>query len=129
MLKKDFSDINTSTIHDIRQHYKNRNVEIRKLENNFNKTYRQMQNNKVVQENDKVVGVVKNITTFGAFIDIGMKSDGMLVIQKNYLQINFRNYKYFIFLNIIFILKHISNVMKNKSVKVKNIFDHLSIGE
>lgn len=34
----------------------------------------------MLQESDKVVGVVKNITTFGAFIDIGMKSDGMLVL-------------------------------------------------
>lgn len=38
-----------------------------------------MQNKKAVIEGEKVVGVVKNITTFGAFIDIGMKSDGMLV--------------------------------------------------
>ena len=52
--------------------------------------------------NDTVIGVVKNITTFGAFIDIGLKSDGML---------------------------HISNVSANKHERVKNIFDHVSIGE
>ncbi len=35
-----------------------------------------------LKEGDKVSGVVRNITEFGAFVDIGLKNDGMIHISK-----------------------------------------------
>ena len=36
----------------------------------------------MLQEGDSVSGIVRNITDFGAFVDIGLKNDGMIHISK-----------------------------------------------
>ena len=36
----------------------------------------------MLKEGDVVSGIVRNITDFGAFVDIGLKNDGMIHISK-----------------------------------------------
>ncbi|MBN1755742.1 S1 RNA-binding domain-containing protein [bacterium] len=75
-----YHGITTEVVRDILQNFRNAGREIRQFEGNL-----KLQSSYKVEdlrEGDIVEGIVRNITQFGAFVDIGLKSEGLIHISQ-----------------------------------------------
>ncbi len=96
-LEKLYSDVGSSTLEFIWESYESIGRDPR-----TQSSHREAQKKKTLEnlkEGDIITGVVRNVVAFGAFVDIGMKNDGLI---------------------------HISEIADRY---VKNPMDHLSVGQ
>lgn len=75
-----YADANAETLEFIVNSYKNAGIEKRTI--STHKKANLAKNNQEIKEGDIVDGIVKNVVAFGAFVDIGMKNDGLVHISE-----------------------------------------------
>jgi len=75
-----YADANEGTVQEIIKLYDAKDEEVRKLEGNL--TSSKTITIEDIEVGQKIKGVVRNITQFGAFVDIGLKNDGLIHISQ-----------------------------------------------
>lgn len=80
ILKNDTTDIPVETVNEIKKSFENAGKELRLFEGTLK------QNKKITLDDlkvgDKVNGIIRNVAQFGAFVDIGLKNDGLIHISE-----------------------------------------------
>lgn len=79
-LEKRYAGITEDVVVDIIDNWKNAGKELRQYEGSLKKKKKIKIED--LKEGDKVNGVVRNVTQFGAFVDIGLKNDGLVHISE-----------------------------------------------
>lgn len=74
------NNVSKETVEDIQAAYKNAGLELRQFEGNLSKSKTiKIEDLKI---NDMLNGIVRNVTQFGAFVDVGLKNDGLIHISQ-----------------------------------------------
>ncbi len=83
-LKALYPDTNIQVIKDIVTFYNSAGKELRKFEGTLKRETRSEKSDiaEELVEGQKIKGIVRNITPFGAFVDIGQKNDGLIHISQ-----------------------------------------------
>ncbi|MDO4873571.1 MAG: Tex-like N-terminal domain-containing protein [Candidatus Gracilibacteria bacterium] len=79
-LKQLYDDVNIGTLEFIWDSYKNAGIEKRTI--STHKKAGIAKNAAEIKEGDVIEGIVKNVVAFGAFVDIGLKNDGLVHISQ-----------------------------------------------